>query len=897
MSKAGDFKMKPYKFQNKMLVWILIAAMVNGSCNFINTIQNTTPAVETLEVTKAIETSEPIEEVPATPTEVALPFTLSSSPRFAVFEESTSAVTPMLAHEAIAPDLSNVAIPFILSAVQLERLAKNGFVVSPGDEREFFTLYEKARYDNVPIFVTSDALLHVYHLMFSKTLRVAEVKHFIPLLSGLNQAMLIEADKVYQALKDNPDWGDAALRIVAFLGVGGKLLDLNSTVPAYAADLVNQEVALIEQASGMYPSPIFPGLENGEDYTQYIPRGHYTRSDALKSYFKSMMWYGRMTFRVKGLDVQVGKAETRSAILLVYALRQAQVNGRPALEAWADLYAPTAFFVGRSDDLTVIQYGDVFDHVFGQSASPQELANESKLEQFIDLAAKLPAPKILGIVISDTDDIEAATKGLRFMGQRFVPDAYIFRQLIYRNVGDRENPRGLPKGMDVMAAMGSQRAYVLLEQMGETNYVNYPEQMNKMRAWLSGLGVSDWTETLYNSWLYCFYPLLAVPGAGYPAFMQSEAWLDKQLNTALGSWTELKHDTVLYAKQVYAELGGGPPPPPPLPPKGYVEPEPLFFARLSALTSMTRKGLESRGLLSPDDQEGLLRLEDLANVLQIMAGKQLRGEPLSEQEYERIRYIGGELEHLTMLAAESESVEPGAQVYMEEEQQAALVTDVATNPGSTPPSVLQEAIGRINHIYVVAPIIEANGNITLQVSMGGVFSYYEFEWPAQDRLTNEKWRKMLEDGQAPPLPSWTASFLVQETENERLRQGVSNFQKSITYVYWEPMYALEWLVPAQEPWRAEIEMLNAQSQYISHQLMNVHFRSFDFQSPTVAVVSVRESWQDKLYTYTQGYPTYSDDALTGERGPYTLDAVYTLEFRDGYWEVVSVVYNSAPPNW
>jgi len=39
--------------------------------------------------------------------------------------------------------------------------------------------------------------------------------------------------------------------------------------------------------------------------------------------------------------------------------------------------------------------------------------------------------------------------------------------------------------------------------------------------------------------------------------------VDKQLNTVLGSWSELKHDTILYAKQVYAELGGGPPPPPP----------------------------------------------------------------------------------------------------------------------------------------------------------------------------------------------------------------------------------------------------------------------------------------------------------------------------------------------
>jgi len=36
--------------------------------------------------------------------------------------------------------------------------------------------------------------------------------------------------------------------------------------------------------------------------------------------------------------------------------------------------------------------------------------------------------------------VEDVTKGFRFMGQRFVPDAYIFRQLIYRYVDGRSRP-------------------------------------------------------------------------------------------------------------------------------------------------------------------------------------------------------------------------------------------------------------------------------------------------------------------------------------------------------------------------------------------------------------------------------------------------------------------------
>ena len=118
------------------------------------------------------------------------------------------------------------------------------------------------------------------------------------------------------------------------------------------------------------------------------------------------------------------------------------------------LYSPTAFFVGRSDDLTIFQYGDAVDQVYGSNATLSALADESMLDAFIAAADELPAPRILGMVIQFTDDEEEATKGLRFMGQRFVPDAYIFRQLIFRNVGTLDDRRGLPMGLDLHGCHG-----------------------------------------------------------------------------------------------------------------------------------------------------------------------------------------------------------------------------------------------------------------------------------------------------------------------------------------------------------------------------------------------------------------------------------------------------------
>lgn len=878
---------------------IIVLLLLTLSCQLFNgvvepqAVEQASPTVEALpQATEPAPAAPTLAPTPAV--EIAINHPM---PVFASYQMPVVNAAPAVIQEPIAPDLSNVRLPFLLSEGLRRQLGQNGFVVAPGVEKEFFTLYEQARYDNQPVFVTSDSLLHVYHLLFDKVLRTAEVQHFIPLLRDLNAAVLAQADRQYQDLAGGP-WGEAAQRTVAFVAVAARLLDPAVAVPDYAVELAEAELALVEAADGMLPSPIFPGLENGEDYTQYIPRGHYTRSEDLQRYFKSMMWYGRMTFRLKTDDPEVGKAETRMALLLVRALQDAQVNGIPAMDSWLNLYSPTAFMIGRSDDLTALQYLDVIEAVYGVGSSLSELADESKLQEFIDLGYQLPAPQILGLVIMDTDDVEATTKGLRFMGQRFVPDAYVFRQLIYRNVGTRENPRPLPKALDLMAAMGSERAYRLLDEMGETQYENYPQQMEKMSAWLASLNAYEWTETLYNAWLYNFYPLIEVPQPGNPAFMLTSAWQDKQLNTALGSYAELKHDTILYAKQVYAELGGGPPPPPPEPPKGYVEPVPEFYARLAALTAMTRQGLQDRGLLAEDDLNSLDTLETLVRALQAIAEKELRGEPLTEDEYATIRFYGGQLENLTMAAADTEG-DPGARRYMDEEPQAAVIADVATDPASF--TVLEEAVGRINAIYVVVPMVAADGSPYLQVAKGGVFAYYEFPWPMNDRLTDEAWRTMLDDGSAPPPPAWTASFRVDEPEYQELSRSIFQFQNILTSAYWmmRPEY-LENLGAGAGPFQAEIRSLAAGKRYMGHQLMASEVRSFDLQSPTLAVVTTRETWQDTLYAATEYSPDYGDQAVAA-RGPYTLEVTYTLESADsGYgttWYVSGVVYAQQPPEF
>ena len=84
---------------------------------------------------------------------------------------------------------------------------------------------------------------------------------------------------------------------------------------------VQAELALIEAAAGPAESPIFGYTE---DYSQYKPRGHYTRSERLERYFKAMMWYGHPGFFINPREPDVTEEEaaslTRRAILISSSL-------------------------------------------------------------------------------------------------------------------------------------------------------------------------------------------------------------------------------------------------------------------------------------------------------------------------------------------------------------------------------------------------------------------------------------------------------------------------------------------------------------------------------------------------------------------------------------------------
>lgn len=659
-----------------------------------------------------------------------------------------------------------------------DAFSRNGFAVTDALEAEKVeTFYETVRRMGLPVFVTSDSLLHLYHVQFGETLRQIEETKFYDDLLALTKTLETESARIMNDSAKDGREAAAVQLCVSYFAVAEKLLDERASAPETAG--IQDELKLIADHAGFAASPLF---KYQEDYSQYVPRGHYTRSEKLQRYFKAMMWYGRMAFLIKGktpatpdalISEEEAKIQTLAALMVSDMLQRAQLpDGRKAQQVWDTIYSVTAYYVGFSDDLTVTDYRYAQSEMkvpAGKSRSPGTvvIVNEKWLAFQSFIATHFCAPEIYGgtgetagpapaiATEADLNKALAATQGMRFMGQRFVPDSYVMGRLVYPTVGEftagEKAPftrvmsaggpiRGFPRGLDVMAILGSARAGQILHSLGDDAYAGYDNELDKLRARLGALSEAEWNRNMYWSWLGCLRALPAPAPQGYPTFMRSTAWTDKQLNAALGSWAQLRHDTILYAKQSYTMRATAMAPVRTRMEEGYVEPVPELYARLLALTRMSLKGLDDMKVLDDAGRDRLTALDGILQRLLDISVRELRNEKLDASDYEFIRSFGAQLKS-AVAGVDSEGLET------------MRVADVHTDTNSG--QALEEATGRLRGIAVAYPMPDG-GTV---VGFGPVFSYYEFKQPMSERLTDEAWKLLLRSPNAPKpaMDQWPMS--------------------------------------------------------------------------------------------------------------------------------------------
>ena len=610
--------------------------------------------------------------------------------------------------------LNGVAVAQDQRAVQASAPAtRPSFQTTPYDG--MFQLYHANRQQGIGNYVTIDFVLTAYNLLLQELLTVEEEEVLYPTFRALIATLVTT---LQQQDAQSPQRSLA----LAYVAVLHALLQPETTPPQEVSSQVQAELALIQAHQGIAPSAI-TGVR--EDYSQYVPRGHYTRSEALQRYFRALMYAGRVGFvlqesRATEVSAELAERHTAAALLLSRVI----VGHDSLRRAYDSMQRRLDFFVGPSDDLMPAEY------LAAAGSLPPAQARQQILTS-IKQAGRLP--RILSAIV-DKERLESGrtiaevVAGLRLLAQRYTPEAETLQELIYDRVTtyrgqhapftlsviNGQPVRGFPSALDVMASLGSRTALQILTARGDTAYDGYSSQLATITARVRTQVARP--VALSGMHLQLLQTLLTTETR-------------ERLNAALGMWVQTRHMLVLYAKQSYAprerSLSVSPE-------RALAAIEPaieVYDALLATLTQLATM------LEPPNARSKVAAFAEVVQQLRHLGAKQQKDGRL--QERQDIAYVNEVDQRLRGLVSVVD---------------APVVVDIHTEPNSQ--AVLEEGLG-----YPLA--VEAGNALVRQESVtgkgqtsgpalprGARFNWYEFKHPMNQRLTDETWQALLKNGQA-----------------------------------------------------------------------------------------------------------------------------------------------------
>ncbi len=539
------------------------------------------------------------------------------------------------------------------------------------------------------------------------------------------------------------------------------------------ADAVTEELQRIyaaeEALKGLLGlSPAY--ASQSVDYTQFTPRGHYEKNSRSRAYFRTMIWLGQLGWKLADEEGAVDALN----FALAMSYKRPVARGKPQrpalgaltapLDAWKRVMEVSCFFVGYPDGASYPEWRQLLLKKAGVSAFTPDTCGDAAAVDRIREASEELAPSIphFNKLFSP-----ASTETFCVFPQRFTIPWLITDELTYK-VNVREDLPVLFSSLWVAAVTGNRYALDLLPKQIPLNLaalpaataegapapekrVDIPEDhlravvaampgaISSLREKLSAEPESAWFSSIGTAWMHLLGTLASEFGKGYPLYMQSPLFAAKQLETQLGSYTELRHDTILYEKPNYAEMGDGGDELPPKPlPKGFVEPNLPFWNELLRVVDYIQNGFE-KNVLFPMDMEEYGALTQFRQTVQRcgkIAAKQLQGKALTEEEYEFIRLFS-----LDYMAAPADGY--GA-VPPDELFQSGLIVDIQTmnlDPIAIgDPAILYQATAEPSIMLVLV----GNEN-TPRITIGMAFDHREFTAPHGRRITDSVWKKRVYD--------------------------------------------------------------------------------------------------------------------------------------------------------
>ena len=520
-------------------------------------------------------------------------------------------------------------------------------------------------------------------------------------------------------------------------------------LPEELASALQTEVKAVLAMEGPERSPLFGRYDPDKqaDWTQFRPRSHYTKSAPLRAWFRAMMFLGRNGWALRG-DEGLG-----DALLAVSVLCEPGPFGRPPVEEWQRLMEMTTFFAGESDDLAYPELRAWLMKQDGDATlTAEEALDPARLKKRQAGLASLRPPRIVSDARGKEGPAAAERVEFRLFGQRFGRDAWVIDPLLdHDGTGDRPP---LVSGTVVMAAFGSgagaEAARGFLRETGggaaDRWIADFDKQLPDLADGLAAVKEDEWFSCMAAKQLHTIGQLAVPVGEWAPAYMRSPLFPRRQLGAMMGSYAELKHDTVLYAKQNYAELGeggdtNGKPPPPP---RGFVQPDLWFWTEMTRLAAYAAEGVRAHRLV-PDAGEEFSTLERFRRDMDFcrrIALKEVSGKPLTEAEWD-------ELWQFDLLYMDEATFGGAMSAPDADRGKTAVVTDIITDGGSG--RVLQIGTGR--PLLMLALVAH---EATPRLVLGTAYDAHEFIGPAARRMTDEEWRKGLYDEkpEARPRPAW-----------------------------------------------------------------------------------------------------------------------------------------------
>lgn len=640
-----------------------------------------------------------------------------------------------------------------------ERVSHNRFAYG------FLDVYKS----HLPVYVSSDAILHALHMSYDAILIDFEEQIIIPELTEfLNKTLALR--EVLEQRYGSDAGMQASLRDYdVHLTVTAKLLGM-AAQPYYAENqaVIADLLDLVEgQSATSYPL-YTSGTGRKMDFSQFTPRGHYTQSEELTRYFQAMMWLGRTELYIKApeesgqapLPADIQRQAITSLLIAQAAAESGAINNHDKINNILEA------FIGEQDNVALRNLLEVKTELNIQDVA--ELTDENTFAQYQQtMINKSYAPqRILSQILMsdpmDPDQIEPAVAFL-VMGQRFIVDSYVFSNVVYDRVTfeNEKVRRMLPSHQDILFALGNNASVQLLEN--ELDQFNYGSNLAGLRYMIDQYDENFWDASIYTNWLNSIRSLNPPDGeerAALPQFMQTAAWWQKTMNTQLASWSQLRHDNLLYAKQSYSGGIGC------QFPESYVEPVPATYDAIAGLARRAYAAVEGVEFADPQTKTSMLNyfttLEGHMGTLSAIAQNQLAQVELTDDQKTFLRTMIFDIPqgcdvnfggwYTSLYYTGNDGMKTTDMV----------VADVHTAPtdaaGNTVGWVMHVGTGKVNMAFILVE----NCLGTPTVYCGPVMSYHEMVSLNFKRHTDEEWATMQNGAEPPARPDFVNLYLADE---------------------------------------------------------------------------------------------------------------------------------------